>query len=203
MGLSEDVLVASTTGTMQFSYNLDQLFRVDAQVDALNLKMGHDSISTEAFYLHAEALKDTTSAIIRTGDLDFTFFTPTNAFNLMPKVEKLQKEATKQFKEHDVNLDVLKTYLPTISLHAKAGPNNPLSDVLRLYGIRCNDFAANIEASPQLGLTGNGHVCGFRKDSLRIDTAFFAITQDSTRLNYNVGVRCSDLPRLARWLLAG
>ena len=196
MGLSEDVLVASTTGTMQFSYNLDQLFRVDAQVDALNLKMGHDSISTEAFYLHAEALKDTTSAIIRTGDLDFTFFTPTNAFNLMPKVEKLQKETTKQFKEHDVNLDVLKTYLPTLSLHAKAGPNNPLSDVLRLYGIRCNDFAANIEASPQLGLTGNGHVCGFRKDSLRIDTAFFAITQDSTRLNYNVGVRCSDQPLL-------
>ena len=106
MGFSEDVLRASTSGTMQFSYNLDKLFRVDSQIEALNLSIGSDSIRTDAFYLFAEALRDTTTAIVRTGDLNATFFSPINMFNLLPKIERLQKETVKQFKQRDVNLDV-------------------------------------------------------------------------------------------------
>ena len=196
MGFSEDVLTTSATGTMQFSYNMDKLFQVDSHVDVLKLKMGNDSINTDAFYLFAEALKDTTSATVRTGDLDFAFFTPNNLFNLMPKVEKLQKEAVKQFKAREVNLDMLKSYLPEMTLHITAKNNNPLSDVLKMYGIRFNEFAADIQASPFSGLRGDGHVYAFRKDSVRVDTAFFELAQDSTKFDYHVGMQCSDQPLL-------
>ena len=196
MGFSEDVLTTSATGTMQFSYNMDKLFRVESHVDVLKLKMGNDSINTDAFYLFAEALKDTTSATVRTGDLDFVFFTPNNLFNLMPKVEKLQKEAVKQFKAREVNLDMLKSYLPEMTLHVTAKNNNPLSDVLKMYGIRFNKFAADIQASPFSGLRGDGHVYAFRKDSVRVDTAFFELAQDSTKFDYHVGMQCGDQPML-------
>ena len=196
MGFSEDVLTTSATGTMQFSYNMDKLFRVESHVDVLKLKMGNDSINTDAFYLFAEALKDTTSATVRTGDLDFAFFTPNNLFNLMPKVEKLQKEAVKQFKAREVNLDMLKSYLPEMTLHVTAKNNNPLSDVLKMYGIRFNEFAADIQASPFSGLRGDGHVYAFRKDSVRVDTAFFELAQDSTKFDYHVGMQCGDQPML-------
>ena len=196
MGFSEYVLTTSATGTMQFSYNMDKLFRVDSHVDVLKLKMGNDSINTDAFYLFAEALKDTTSATVRTGDLDFAFFTPNNLFNLMPKVEKLQKEAVKQFKAREVNLDMLKSYLPEMTLHVTAKNNNPLSDVLKMYGIRFNEFAADIQASPFSGLRGDGHVYAFRKDSVRVDTAFFELAQDSTKFDYHVGMQCGDQPML-------
>ena len=196
MGFSEDVLTTSATGTMQFSYNMDKLFQVDSHVDVLKLKMGNDSINTDAFYLFAEALKDTTSATVRTGDLDFAFFTPNNLFNLMPKVEKLQKEVVKQFKAREVNLDMLKSYLPEMTLHITAKNNNPLSDVLKMYGIRFNEFAADIQASPFSGLRGDGHVYAFRKDSVRVDTAFFELAQDSTKFDYHVGMQCSDQPLL-------
>ncbi len=196
MGFSEDVLTTSATGTMQFSYNMDKLFQVDSHVDVLKLKMGNDSINTDAFYLFAEALKDTTSATVRTGDLDFAFFTPNNLFNLMPKVEKLQKEVVKQFKAREVNLDMLKSYLPEMTLHITAKNNNPLSDVLKMYGIRFNEFAADIQASPFSGLRGDGHVYTFKKDSVRVDTAFFELAQDSTKFDYHVGMQCSDQPLL-------
>ena len=196
MGFSEDVLTTSATGTMQLSYNMDKLFQVDSHVDVLKLKMGNDSINTDAFYLFAEALKDTTSATVRTGDLDFAFFTPNNLFNLMPKVEKLQKEVVKQFKAREVNLDMLKSYLPEMTLHITAKNNNPLSDVLKMYGIRFNEFAADIQASPFSGLRGDGHVYAFRKDSVRVDTAFFELAQDSTKFDYHVGMQCSDQPLL-------
>ena len=138
MGFSEDVLTASATGTMQFSYNMDKFFLVDSRIDVMNLKMGKDSIATDAFNLFAEARKDTTSATLQTGDLDFTFFAPSNLFNLLPRVEKLQKETMKQFKNRDVDLDVLKSYLPELTLHVIARNENPLSDLLEMYGIRFN-----------------------------------------------------------------
>ena len=196
MGFSEDVLTASATGNTQFSYNMDKLFRVESHVDVFHLKMGADSIHTDAFYLFAEALKDTTSATLQTGDLDFTFFTPNNLFNLMPKVEKLQKEVVKQFKAREVDLDMLKSYLPEMTLHVTARNDNPLSDLLEIYGIRFNEFAADIHASPLSGLRGDGHVYAFKKDSVRVDTAFFELAQDSTKFDYHVGMQCSDQPLL-------
>ena len=196
MGFSEDVLTASATGNTQFSYNMDKLFRVESHVDVFHLKMGTDSIQTDAFYLFAEALKDTTSATLQTGDLDFTFFSPNNLFNLMPKVDKLQEEVVKQFKAREVALDMLKSYLPEMTLHVTAKNDNPLSDFLKMYGIRFNEFAADIQASPFSGLRGDGHVYAFRKDSVRVDTAFFELAQDSTKFDYHVGMQCSDQPLL-------
>ena len=196
MGFSEDVLTASATGTTQLSYNMDKLFRVESHVDVFHLKMGTDSIQTDAFYLFAEALKDTTSATLQTGDLDFTFFSPNNLFNLMPKVDKLQEEVVKQFKAREVALDMLKSYLPEMTLHVTAKNDNPLSDFLKMYGIRFNEFAADIQASPLSGLRGDGHVYTFKKDSVRVDTAFFELAQDSTKFDYHVGMQCSDQPLL-------
>ena len=192
MGFSEDVLQASTSGTVELSYNMDKLFRVDSHIDALSLKLGNDSILTETFDLKAEAKKDTTFAMLQTGDLDFSFFTPNNMFNLMPKIEKLEKETMKQFKKRDVDLNVLRSYLPELWVHASAGKQNPLMDVLKVYGIQFDEFVAHVEASPETGLMGKGHVYSFKTDSVKIDTAFFDLAQDSAKLDYHVGVQCKE-----------
>ena len=196
MGFSEDRLQANTSGTMTFSYNLDKLFRIDAHIDALTLWLGNDSIRTDDFLLFAEAQKDTTSATLTTGDLDFDFFTPNNVFTLMPRIERLGNEVVKHLKERDFNLYILKKHLPELSIHATAGQHNPVSTILKTYGITFNEFTANVEASPSLGLTGNGHIYSFSKDSIKVDTAFFDIAQDSLELDYIVGVQCHEQPML-------
>lgn len=194
MGFSEDRLQASTSGVFDFRYDLNRLFKVESNIDALNLVLGKDSIVTDQFYLMAEALKDTTAAKVRTGDLDVSFVTPYNMFSLMPKVEKLAKVATAQFKKHDVDINSLKAYLPIVSLHVDAGNNNPAADILRTYGISFNELNADIEASPDRGLVSDGHIYSFMRDSLRIDTAYFDIVQDSAQLDFHAGVRCKDQP---------
>ena len=196
MGFSEERLTASTSGTAQFSYNLDKLFRVDSQVEELTLLLGPDSIVTDAFYLFAEALQDTTAASLQTGDFNLDFFTPNNIFRLLPKVERLEKEALDQFKKREVDLYKLKAFMPQLSLHAIAGPNNPVSAILDTYGIKFNNFTAHVEASPEDGLKGDGHIYTFQADSIQVDTAFFNIVQDSLHLDYHVGVRCHEQPQL-------
>lgn len=196
MGFAEDVLTASTNADMQFSYDMDKLLRVESNIDALNLHLGNDSITTDAFFLLVEALKDTTSAVLLTGDLEFSFFSPHNVFDIMPKVERLQKEVVSQFTNHDVNLYELKGYLPELSLHANAGGENPLLDVLKMYGIHWGTLQAEVKASPVTGLMANAHVYNFKKDSLLVDTAFFDVRQDSLQLDYHVGVQCHDQPKI-------
>ena len=196
MGFSDDPLQVSTDGVVNFSYDLHQLFRVDSHINALNLQLATDSISTDVFDLYAEAMPDSTAATLQTGDLHAALFTPNNVFKLLPKVERLQKEVTQQFKAHDVNLDVLKTYLPELSLSLTAKKENPVSDLLATYGIGFKELSANIESSPVSGLSGEGYVYAFTKDSVKVDTAFFQLSQDSTQFNYHVGMQCGDQPLL-------
>lgn len=196
MGYSEEKLQASTSGVVDFSYNLDKLFKVDSHINELSLFIANDSVVTEAFDFMAEALQDTTAAKIQAGDLFFDFMTPNNVFNLQPKLEALGKVAAKQFENREVELNVIKGYFPKASLHAFAGERNPVSAVLKTMGFSFKEFQADVEASPVDGLKGDGHVYAFRSDSIMVDTAYFAVAQDSTLLTYKAGLRCSDQPML-------
>lgn len=192
MGFSEDRLQCSTFGTFDFSYNLDKEFKVESNVDALRLKLANDSIKTRSFYLLAEALKDSTVMCLQTGDLDFDFHTPNNILSLQPHYEKLMKAIDKQTKEKRFDINVLKTYLPELCLHVTAGNNNPVSQILSTYGYRFGEFFADVDASPEDGVSGKGHVYMFRTDSIIVDTAYFAVVQDSANLRFNTGVYCRD-----------
>ncbi len=196
MGFAEERLQCSTSGTFDFAYNLDKVFRVESNVDALRLKLGNDSIVTSAFYLLADAEPDSTAMCLRTGDLDFEFHTPNNLLKLQPRIEKLMKVATTQAKAKEIDINVLKTYLPDLHLHAVAGNHNPVSQILATYGFRFHEFVADVEASPETGVKGNGHVFAFKTDSITIDTAYFTVVQDSANLRFDTGVTCRDQAKL-------
>ena len=196
MGFSDERLEVATSGNAMFSYDWKELFRIDSHVESLKLFIGKDSLSTDVFDLYAEAKKDTTVATFNTGDFSLSFFTPNGLFRLMPMVEKLQKETVRQFSKREVNLDNLRTYLPEVSFHAHAGKNNPIADILKVYGMQFNELKADINMSPEEGIISNGHVYSFNKDGVMVDTVFFVIDQDTTQLDYNIGVRCHQQPTM-------
>lgn len=192
MGFSEERLQCSTSGTFDFWYNLDKEFKVESDVDALQLTLGENNIVTDAFYLLADAEKDSTAMCLQTGDLDFDFHSPHNILKLMPRLEKLTNTIQKQAKNKKFDINVLKTYLPDVYLHITAGGNNPVSQILATYGFTFGELVADIEASPKTGLAGKGHVHTFDTNGITIDTAFFAVAQDSSMLRFNTGVSCND-----------
>lgn len=196
MGFSEDVLQASTSGIFDFTYNLDKLFRLESNVSALSLLLGENNITTDAFYLYAETKKDSTAACLQTGDLDFDFHMPHNPIDLMPQIDKLSRAFNAQAKKRQIDINILKTYIPELHLHATAGKQNPVSQILATYGIKFNEFVADVEASPVEGLSGNGHVYRFSTDSIVVDTAYFVMNQDSTKFDYEAGVSCREQAQL-------
>ena len=69
-----------------------------------------------------------------------------------------------------------------------AGQANPVSDFLKTKNIRFNDFALRFGSTPARGINGRTAVHGLRVDSLQLDTVFFAVKQDTSRMMLQSGV---------------
>jgi len=194
MGLYEDTLKVSTQGQFSLNTNMNNLLKCTAHVDGLNLLIAGDSLTTNDFNLKAETTVDSTYATLYTGDLAFNFDSPYNILKLMDKFTVLGKKAEKQFKDKQVNIDELRKYFPELCLNASIGKENPLSAVLRTYGVSYTDVMADIDMGPEAGIVGEAHIYGLNYDTISVDTTFLNIYQKGRRIEYKAGVACSDQP---------
>lgn len=194
MGLLGESCVIGTRGVVDFKSNLDNIFYVKSNVDGLDITQNGKKIHTDDFKLDAETTRKNTSLCLMSGDLDLDFQSPYNLFDLMKRVDKLDKVAKRQADKREVDIESLTKYMPVASLKAKAGRWNPLSDVLQTRNVRFGEFYADLNASPESGLTGNAHVYAMKYDTIRIDTAYIDIRQDYDRVVFTSGVKSGNQP---------
>ncbi len=198
MGFVDTVMVASLTGMMDFSFanwsSKHPLFLIDSEINDIEVRTFSDTISTPDFLLYALTTKDSTSITFTTGDLNVNFYSPNNVFTFIEQAVDFGKIMQGQLKKRQLNLATIKEHTPILYVDAYAGKNNPLVPILRAYGVKFADFELNAQATPEYGLTGHGHVYSMQVDTIKIDTAFFDLEQDSTLLTYTSGVFCDDQP---------
>ena len=194
MGLSDERFDIKTVGVFDAKYNMKDAFRVNADVELSEVVYGKDKIETQKFDLFAETDKDTTTIFAKTGDLYLDMHAPENLFKMMEKAGKLQAAAEKQNKDRNFDMNALKEYFPTATLKANIGTNNPLAQLLGIQSVKFENFNANLNSSPEMGLIGDAHMSKLVVDSIAIEDAFFDIHQDSTNIVYKLGVKCDDQP---------
>lgn len=192
LGFSKERFEVTTKGNVSFTSNLSNKFMVDSHIDGLDMIIGKDSVRTEHFDLYAETTSDSTSAVLRTGDWNFDFHSPYNLYSLIAKGEKLTSIVKKQIEKKELDLERLKRYMPVTHLETSVGKNNPLTRILATSGISFNEIKANITTSPESGLLGNAHMYGFTNDTIKVDTVYFNISQDSTNILFDSGLICND-----------
>ncbi len=197
MGLYDDRLDVATHGSFDLLSDLSENFAVKADIDGIDIQMGSDSIHTEQFNLVAETRRDTTTATLATGDLNFSLHAPENFFTLLERAGRTADVAQKQWKQHALDVNTLKQYLPTAAMQISAGNGNPLASVLRLNGIRYATLQADIHTNPADGLLGFARATRLDVDSIRIDSVFFNMQQDSTRFVFRSGLLTPDQPKFA------
>ena len=69
-----------------------------------------------------------------------------------------------------------------------AGQANPVSYFLKTKDITFNDFILRFGSTPTRGINGRTAVHGLRVDSLQLDTIFFTVKQDTSRMMLQSGV---------------
>ena len=73
-------------------------------------------------------------------------------------------------------------------MQLKAGKQNPVSYFLATKDISFDDFVLRFGTTPRRGINGRTAIHGLRMDSLQLDTIFFTLKQDTSRINLRGGV---------------
>ena len=82
----------------------------------------------------------------------------------------------------------MRQVLPSAGMKLTAGQANPVSYFLKTKNISFNDFTLRFGSTPARGINGRTAVHGLRVDSLQLDTVFFAVKQDTSRMMLQSGV---------------
>lgn len=166
--------------------------KIDVNVEEMDLyKLGisiQELKQPFAFSLSAEARHDSIKMQLDAGDLNFRFRTRSTLERLMEQSSAFATLLAKQIESKQLNHAALRRVLPSAGMQLKAGRKNPVSYFLATKNISFDDMILNFGTTPQWGINGRTAIHGLRMDSLQLDTIFFAIRQDTSRMTLQGGV---------------
>ncbi len=141
-----------------------------------------------AFDLQAEARRDSIKLHLGAGDMDLRFKARSTLRELLDRSGQFAEVLARQVDNRQLDHAELRRMLPSAGLSFRAGRDNPVSRLLATQGIGYDRFGLDFGFTPDWGINGRTAVEGLRVDSLRLDTVFFAIRQDTTRMRLQGGV---------------
>ncbi len=159
------------------------------ELDLYNLGIAPEPLEHPvAFNLGAEARRDSIKLRMDAGDMDLQFRARSTLEELLGQSDKFVAILTKQIEERRLDHAALRQVLPSAGMKLTAGQSNPVSYFLKTKNISFNDFTLRFGSTPARGINGRTAVHGLRVDSLQLDTVFFAVKQDTSRMMLQSGV---------------
>lgn len=135
-----------------------------------------------SFTLTAAALNDTVRGELVTGDLRIRLRAVEAMEPLLSQSRVFMDVLTRQINARVLDHAELRRALPSASLVVNSGNNNPLSRYLSSKNIRYKRVDVAFVGTPRIGINGQAMINTLRVDTLQLDTVFFAIQQDTTRM---------------------
>lgn len=166
--------------------------KFDVRVEEVDLyKLGFASQPIKrplAFNLGAESRRDSLRLNLEAGDLDLRFRSHCSLERLLKQSGEFVSTLTGQIGDRRLDHAALRRALPSAGMYLRTGSENPVSYFLATKGIRYHDFSLSFGFTPQVGINGVSSMHGLRVDSLRLDTLFFTVKQDTTRMKFQGGI---------------
>lgn len=141
-----------------------------------------------AFNLGAEARRDSIKLRLDAGDMDLQFRARSTLKELLEQSDEFVSILMKQIDERRLDHAALRRVLPSAGMQLTAGQSNPVSYFLKTKDVTFDDFNLRFGFTPTRGINGRTAVHGLRVDSLQLDTIFFAVRQDTSRMVLQSGV---------------
>ncbi len=174
---------------MDGSSNLENAHEVHGTVSDISLTVQDTVYRPRDLGLNVLAHPDTTYADISAGDFKLHLDGREGYETLAGKSEKLMAAAGRQLERRYLNQDSLKTLLPRMTLSMESGRHNPVANYLAAMGYSLDEMRLNLNADPETGLNGGGHVYSMNAGGILLDTIQMHIFQDSTGIKMDGRVR--------------
>lgn len=158
-----------------------------------------------AFNLEAEVRRDTVRMEMKAGDMNMWLRAQGTVNHLIEQSNQFVALLMKQIDDRKLDHAALRRALPSAGMFVKAGKDNPVNDLLEQHHMGFNELKLGFGFTPDWGINGRASIDGFHTDSLQLDTIFFAVHQDTTRIRLQSGViNTPQNPQIAfRSLLTG
>ncbi len=140
------------------------------------------------FDLTAEARRELVSAHFTSGDMALELKARSGVYPLIRQSTRFADILMKQIADKALDHAELREALPTAVFSFTAGRENLLADLLAARNIAYRDASVKFGTAPDWGINGRAAVHALKVDTLQLDTVFFTVKQDTTRMKLRAGV---------------
>lgn len=174
---------------MHASSNLNDVHCMDGEVRDIRMQVVQGAFQPKDIYFQAATDRNSSKAVISSGDFRLSLDAGTGMEKLLEQTTKLLEVAGTQLENRMLNQAELRTYFPNLCLRVQAGTDNLVSNTLTGFsGIDFRELFIDIDTSPEDGIHGNSYIYSLGIDSLKLDTVFFNVRQDTANIKMNAGV---------------
>ena len=169
--------------------DLNKTHFLDITLGNWNLTLENQTLQPKMITMALRSDVDTTRASFRAGDLTVLLTGNADLETLSDKLTLLTGDVLKQLKnDTTINLQELRPYFPEMSLSVKAERDNPIYNFIQESNMFFERINLDANISPEEGISVNGSLLSFVKDTLKIDTIKLSISQDTLGVIYEAGV---------------
>lgn len=187
---------SASTGAVRVAVNLatdmDEMLDIEGRIGDVVLDFGGNAARPKDISFSAYTNTGAARAQVSAGDMTLTLRGDNGATQLAGMLQTFTDKLGEQLKEHALNYDKLKAYLPDLRLELRADNDNPFANYLKMMGVNVGQTRIRVATHPVRGVAGDLALRTIGVDSIRLDSAYMWFVQDSTSIRYRLNVANSQ-----------
>lgn len=184
LGLADQPLALAADAHVDLVTDLKASHRVRGTLDHLTLTAREGTLRPETVTLDILTARDTTHAIVNSGDFRLNVDATTGYERLLRSGEDFVRELGSQLRNRVIDQQRLRARLPEARVYLASGRSNVVSRILAHYGYQLDNVFMDLAASPSAGINGQLRVDSLVVDSFQVDTVRLRFTSDDTTMSY-------------------
>lgn len=184
MKLVEFPLTTEMCAHVDIASDLDEYYKVQGFVSDVMIQDSTHTYRPENMNLDVTTRRDTTWALISSGDLDIDLSASGGYKQLMKVADNLSQELTRQIDRKYISQDSLKQVLPIGHLRIQSGKNNMLAHYAEYLDYAFRALHSDISVSPDDGINGYAQIDSLFTQGMQIDKVRLDLATDDTGFKY-------------------
>ena len=158
-----------------------QTHNLKARVEAIELTTADSIIHPLDLTLDANLTPELIDMKALAGDLSLSVSSDQGLDSLLARINSFSGELQQQMDSLRIKQDVLRSLLPHLKMELACGQKNPIGNILRhATGYSFRDLSLHLNASPEEGLNGNGHMHSLNTGAILLDSIYWKIRQEDS-----------------------
>lgn len=184
IGLSDTSVKADLCGYAEIKTNLNDQHKIVGNLEDVTLYEGANVYHQEKVDFDVNLQPTLTQAIVNCADFQLDLNAKESYSRLFSRTDALKQEIVRQYKQHRIDHQQIRSILPQATIHLESGRDNIFMALLKNYGYEAKNINCDLNSSPGEGLNGHLHTDSLLVQGIQLDKIRFTLDSDGERINY-------------------